>query len=322
MTRRERSGVSLRAAGSFMGAGGSRIFTQSWRPQDGPSVRAVIVLAHGFGEHSDRYAHVAERLAVEGCAVYALDHHGHGRSQGARAVIETAPAVADIDALVDEATAAHPDTPLILLGHSLGGMLAVAYTLRHGERLSGLVLSGPLAEIEASPALAHVGRLLSRFAPQAPTIALDPTLVSRDPAVVAAYRADPLVHHGRIPARTGAEITNTVASFPDAVGAITTPTLILYGTADGLCPPSGSVMLAERIGAADIVVHAYEGLYHEVLNEPERETVLADLVGWLDQRALRRSESERGLRHRTSASVDANPETGGLARPQTGAGPP
>ncbi len=275
--------MSRRASGSLLGEGGLRLFTQSWSPAEGTRVRARIVIVHGFGEHSDRYDHVAQRLVAEGYAVTALDHRGHGRSQGARAVIETAPALADLDRLVGETAAARPEAPVFMLGHSLGGMLAVAYALAFGERLAGLVLSGPLAEIDASPGLQRVGRVLSRIAPRAPTIALDPALVSRDPAVVAAYRADPLVHHGRIPARTGAEIARTVAGFPETVGAITLPTLILYGTADALCPPRGSVMLADRIGAGEVTVRAYDGLYHEVLNEPERETVLEDLVRWLDQ---------------------------------------
>jgi acylglycerol lipase len=277
--------MTVRAAGSMQGLGDVALFMQSWRPDDGAQVRGTVVIAHGLGEHSDRYGHVAGRLADEGFAVYAGDHRGHGRSQGPRALIRTTAVVADLNQLVIRAATAQPDGPLFLLGHSLGGMIAVIYALAHGGRLDGLVLSGPLAAVDASPVLAGTGRLLSAVAPRAPTIALDPELVSRDPEVVAAYRADPLVHHGRIPARTVAQITTTVSAFPDTVTAITIPTLILYGTADGLCPPRGSVMLAERIGADDMTVRAYEGLFHEVFNEPERETVISDLVAWLDQRA-------------------------------------
>jgi acylglycerol lipase len=277
--------LTVRTTGSLDGAGAVALFTQSWLPDDATEIRGTVVVVHGFGEHSDRYDHVADRLSAEGFAVSAVDHRGHGRSQGPRAVIETDAVVADVDQLLLRAAADHPDVPLFLLGHSLGGMIAVAYALAHGERLDGLILSGPLAAVDASRALAQVGRLLSAVAPRAPTLALDARLISRDREVVAAYRADPLVHHGRIPARTAAQITETVNGFPDAVGAITVPTLIFYGTADGLCPPRGSVMLAERIGADDITVRAYEGLFHETLNEPERETVIADLVKWLDQRA-------------------------------------
>ena len=277
--------MTARAAGRLPGEGGLRLYTQTWLPDDAGTVRGVIVIVHGLGEHSGRYDHVGERLAGAGFAAYAIDHRGHGHSEGPREAILTAAVVADVDRLVDQAVAAHPGRPLLMLGHSLGGMIAVAYALAHGPRLSGLVLSGPLARLDAPVALQRVVRAVAAVAPQTPTIALDAALVSRDPATVAAYRADPLVHHGRIPAITVAEISRTTATFPGAVAAITVPTLILYGTADGLCPPAGSVMLGERIGAPDITVRAYEGLYHEVLNEPERETVIGDLVGWLDAHA-------------------------------------
>jgi alpha-beta hydrolase superfamily lysophospholipase len=258
------------------------IFCQSWLP-DAPA-RAALIIVHGFGEHSDRYDHVAQALTGHGIAVYACDHRGHGRSQGPRAVIDVADVVSDVDQLVVLAAGEQPDTPVFMLGHSLGGMIAVQYALHHQARLSGLVLSGALATIDASPALRRIGRLVSAIAPRAPTIALDAELVSRDPAVVAAYRADPLVHHGRIPARTAAQIAETTAAFPEQVGAIMLPTLILYGTADGLCPPAGSVMLGEQLGSTDVSIRAYEGLYHEILNEPERATVIGDVRDWLTTR--------------------------------------
>jgi acylglycerol lipase len=274
--------LSQRSGASLRGARGVEIFCQSWLP-DAPA-RAVLVIVHGLGEHSDRYDHVAQALTGDGIAVYACDHRGHGRSQGPRAVVDVADVVADVDQLVVRAAGEHPDTPVFMLGHSLGGMIAVRYALDHQARLSGLVLSGALATVDASPALRRIGRLVSAIAPRAPMIALDAELVSRDPAVVAAYRADPLVHHGRIPARTAAQIADTTAAFPEQVGAITLPTLILYGTADGLCPPAGSVMLGEQLGSTDVTIRAYEGLYHEILNEPERATVIGDVRDWLTAR--------------------------------------
>jgi acylglycerol lipase len=274
--------VTHRASASLRGAGGVEIFWQSWLP-DAPA-RAALVIVHGLGEHSDRYDHVARALTGDGIAVYACDHRGHGRSQGPRAVVDVADVVADVDQLAVLAAGEHPDTPVFMLGHSLGGMIAVRYAIDHQARLSGLVLSGALATVDASPALRRIGRLVSAIAPRAPMISLDAELVSRDPAVVAAYRADPLVHHGRIPARTAAQIADTTAAFPEQVGAITLPTLILYGTADGLCPPAGSVMLGEQLSSTDVTIRAYEGLYHEILNEPERATVIGDVRDWLTAR--------------------------------------
>ncbi len=277
--------MSPEASGSLHGVRGRRIFWRSWTPDDA-AARAVIVLVHGLGEHSGRYGHVVARLVAEGYAVHTVDHRGHGRSDGPRAFIEDMDdVVADIDTLVGEAVAAAPGVPVFMLGHSMGGLIGLRYALAHQDRLAGLILSAALAQLDAVPRpLELVGRLLSVIAPRAPLIAIDAALVSRDPAVVEAYRSDPLVHHGKVPARTAVQLADTVERFPSTVSAITVPTLILYGTADGLCPPAGSVMLGERIGAADMTVKAYDGLFHEILNEPERETVLADIVAWLGAR--------------------------------------
>lgn len=273
-----------RTEASFTGGRGLRIAWRSWLPSGRP--RALVVVVHGAGEHGGRYEHVAAALVAAGYGVYGLDHRGHGRSEGKRALIERVDhAVADLDQLVVLARDANPGAPVVLLGHSMGGLIALRYALAHQDRLAGLILSGPLAAIEDVPAaLRMVGRLLSTLAPGAPLIAIDPELVSRDPAVVAAYRSDPLVHHGKLPARTAAEIADAVERFPSTVGDIHLPTLVLYGTADGLCPPHGSVMLGERIGSSDVTVKAYDGLFHEILNEPERAVVLEDVVAWLDAR--------------------------------------
>ena len=264
---------------SLTGFGGLRLHGEAWLPTGEPT--AAVVISHGAGEHIGRYPHVVERLVAGGYAVYALDHRGHGRSEGPRALVDRVDnAVADLDQLV--VMAAADGHPVFLLGHSMGGAIALRYAIAHQERLSGLALSSALAALEAaSPAQRLAAKMLSAIAPRLPVIAVDPTLVSRDPEVVRAYQEDPLVHHGKLPARTVAELAAAVDSFPDTVGAITLPTLIMYATDDKLAPPSGSVMLAERIGAADKTVKAYEGLYHEIFNEPERDRILDDLIAWL-----------------------------------------
>ncbi|MFZ0385962.1 MAG: lysophospholipase [Solirubrobacteraceae bacterium] len=272
-------------SGSLPGVGGLELFRRFWRPTDPPV--GVIVLVHGLGEHSGRYEHVAERLVADGYAVHALDHRGHGRSQGSRAVIDRVDhAVTDLDALVSVAIQheSAASIPILMVGHSMGAMLALRYALDHQHRLDGLAVSGALASVEASAALRIVGHAISAVAPSLGLITLDSSLVSRDPAVVEAYRADPLVHHGKVPARSAAEIADTVGAFPRRVHEITIPTLIMYGTEDRLCLPAGSEMLGERIGAADTRVIPYEGLYHEIFNEPEREAVLSDLTAWLSAR--------------------------------------
>jgi acylglycerol lipase len=280
--------VTQPGSGRLAGVGGLELFWRWWRrDRPGTAPAALVLLVHGAGEHSGRYEHVAQRLVAAGFAVHAIDHRGHGHSQGPRALIDrVSHAVADLDTLVDAATE-HEGArgrPVLMVGHSMGAMLALRYALAHPHRLAGLALSGALASVQASAALRLIGHALSAVAPTLPLIRIDSSLVSRDPAVVAAYRADPLVHHGRLPARTAAEIADTTDAFAEQVPAITVPTLIMYGTADRLCPPSGSVMLGERIGAADTTVRAYDGLYHEIFNEPERETVLDDLCSWLTAR--------------------------------------
>jgi acylglycerol lipase len=266
------------------GVGGVRLYRQSWLPDEPP--RAVVVIAHGAGEHSGRYAHVAARLVDEGYAVYALDHRGHGRSEGARAVIDRVDkAVEDLDQLILLAASEHPGVPLFLLGHSMGGTISIRYATAHQDGLTGLILTGPLAALEAaSPVTRLVARVLSAVAPQLGLFAVDPALVSRDPEVVKAYETDPLVHHDRLPARTIAELASAVESFPDSAGAITVPTLIMYGSGDHLVPPAGSMMLNDRIGAADKTLKTYDGLYHEILNEPEQDAVMDDLCSWLRAR--------------------------------------
>jgi alpha-beta hydrolase superfamily lysophospholipase len=266
------------------GQGGRRIFWQAWAPET--TARAVVVLVHGAGEHSGRYEHVAARLVSEGYAVYAPDHRGHGRSDGPRALVDRLRnAVSDLDRVVVIGASEHPGHPVFMLGHSMGGTIAVVYALDHQDRLTGMILSGPLAAIDAPAPVRTAGRILSAVAPRLPMVGVDPSLVSRDPEVVAAYRSDPLVHHGKLPARTVAELAAAIDRFPARAPEITVPTLILYGSADGLCPPRGSDLLGERIGAPDTTVKPYEGLYHEILNEPEREQVLDDICAWLAARA-------------------------------------
>jgi alpha-beta hydrolase superfamily lysophospholipase len=129
-----------------------------------------------------------------------------------------------------------------------------------------------------------IARLLSAVSPSLGLFAVDPALVSRDPAVVKDYETDPLVHHGRLPARTIAEIAAAVDSFRNEARTITVPTMIMYGSGDHLVPPAGSMMLNDSIGAADKTLKTYDGLYHEILNEPERDAVMDDMCSWLRAR--------------------------------------
>jgi alpha-beta hydrolase superfamily lysophospholipase len=260
-----------------------RLYWQSWLPEG--EARCTVVLAHGVNEHSGRYRHVGERLARDGIAVHAIDHRGHGRSDGHPAQIDRIDQVVDdLKVFIDTVCADGPRP--FLLGHSLGGAVSVSYALRHGDTLAGLVLSGPAVATDAvSPALKAVSQILSAVAPRLPVFRIDETLISRDADVVRAFLADPLVHTGKLPARTLGEITRSMETLPGQVSELRTPLLLLHGSEDQLCPPEGSRMVYDGAQTSDRTLKVYPGLYHEVFNEPEREQVMDDLVAWLLERS-------------------------------------
>lgn len=270
---------------TFPGEGGVEIHWQSWLPEGPP--RATVVIAHGVSEHADRYSHVAARLTSESYAVYALDHRGHGRSGGKRAMVDRmARAVADVDTLIGIARREQPDLKLFLLGHSMGGAISLEYALEHEERIDGLVLSAPAAALDvASPLELVAGRVLSVVAPGAGVFPVDSSTISRDPEVVRAYDEDPMVFHKKLPARTVAELAGAIQTFPERTPSLRLPLLVMLGTGDELVPPAAGRMVHERAGSEDKRLIEYEGLYHEILNEPEQDRVLDDLCAWLGSRA-------------------------------------
>jgi acylglycerol lipase len=274
--------------GRFAGEGGLEIYWQAWLPEG--ERRAAVVLAHGASEHGGRYAWTGEQLSSRGYAVYAIDHRGHGRSAGGRAVIDRmSNAVEDLQTLVERAGNENPGRPLVLLGHSMGGCVALAYTSEHEDALDALVLSGPLAVLEAaSPAQRIAGRVLSVVAPTLGVVAIDSSAVSRDPEVVKDYDSDPLNYHGKLPARTVTELARAIETFPEAVTRFRLPLLVMHGTADRLVPIAGGEMVAERAGSEDKTFKPWDGLFHEILNEPERQQVLDYMADWLDARFPRR----------------------------------
>jgi alpha-beta hydrolase superfamily lysophospholipase len=266
------------------GIGGIELYARAWLPESAP--RGVIVVAHGLAEHGGRYETLAGELVQHGYAVYAVDHRGHGRSSGPRANIDRfSHLVSDFCAFTGKCARQHLDTPVFMLGHSMGGAVAFASALRLQNTLRGLVLSAPaLATDQKLPALQEMFlRLLSVVAPNAGALSLPAAAVSRDPDVVASYEADPLVHHKAIPARTLVELLGAMQGFPAQAREIRLPTLILHGTADKLVPLAATRPVYQAFGTRDRVMKLYDGLYHEVFNEPERENVTADLIRWLER---------------------------------------
>jgi lysophospholipase len=245
--------------------------------------RWTFVVSHGLGEHAGRYRHFAAWFGARGVSVYAIDHRGHGRSGGPRGHAPSQAAlIDDLDRVVQLATKREGAKP-VLIGHSMGGVIAIAYALAHPDRVQRAVFSAP-ALIVKQPiplwkrAVAPLHRVLPRLTAGN---GLDPRVVSRDPAVVDAYVADPLVHD-RISARLNAVTMGQGLSLIARAGGLRVPFLLLHGEADALIDPRGS----ERFFAAATVpgrhFRHYPGLYHEVFNEPEREQVFQDILDWLD----------------------------------------
>ena len=262
---------------------GAALHVTHWLP-DGPP-RAVVLLAHGYAEHAGRYGHVARLFTQAGYAVYAVDHWGHGRSDGEGGFVPRFSAFTDgVAELLTLVKVNHGDTPRLLLGHSMGGLIATLFLIERQDAFAAAALSGP-AIVPAEPPSRFtiwISRLLSRFLPRLGVLSLDANGVSRDPAVVSAYRADPLVYDGKIGARLGKEFMDAMNAAQAGASTITLPILIQHGEADRLTAPEGSRFLFDHVSSKDKRLEIYPGLFHEIYNEPEREAVLDDLIGWFD----------------------------------------
>jgi alpha-beta hydrolase superfamily lysophospholipase len=251
---------------------------------ENPDARYVALIAHGLGEHSRRYDHVADALVADGAAVYAPDHYGHGRSEGERALVEDIEAyVDDLHLVADRARAAHPGLPVVLIGHSLGGVIATRYAQRYASELSALVLSAPV--IGGNPAFE--GLLSMDPIPEVP---LDPAALSRDPAVGEAYAADELVYHGPLHRTTLETIfaaVETIARGPK----LELPTLWLHGEEDPLAPYQVTGEAVQRIRTEQVSEKSYPGAMHEIFNETNQDEVMADAVAFIDQHTGARARS-------------------------------
>jgi alpha-beta hydrolase superfamily lysophospholipase len=249
------------------------IFVRRWDTND---PQRIVILAHGYGEHSGRYDHVAQRLAADGAVVYAPDHYGHGRSDGERALVDDIePMVDDLGAVVKLAHERYPDLPMALLGHSLGGIIATRFVQRGNHGLSGLVLSGPV--IGGNPAFE--GLLAMDPIPDVP---IDPGMLSRDPEVGEAYANDPLVYHGPLTRPTLQSIFASVDAIAAGPGLGTLPTLWIHGEEDPLAPLGPTRVAIERIRGDQLEEQIYPGARHEILNETNREEVLDEVASFLD----------------------------------------
>jgi acylglycerol lipase len=267
--------------GAFVGARGVRIHYRMWLPSGQP--KGIVVISHGFAEHGGRYAQVAERLNADDLVVWAADHRGHGLSEGKRtSVVRFDDYVDDLMTVIARAREQWTSMRVVLLGHSLGGLIALDLAVRHRSAIDCLAVSAPAAcPGDVSKLTLTLGRVLSRVAPNIGVLRLPLNRISRDPAVVDAYNNDALVFRTPIRARLGAEMLDAMARVDAGLPNLRVPLLVMQGSADGLVDPGCGPHVYERAGSPDKTLTMYDGLWHEIFNEPERERVLDDLAGWV-----------------------------------------
>lgn len=258
----------------LVGSAGSLV-VRVWEPEQ-PAARVVLLL-HGYGEHSGRYEHVAARLVAEGAVVYAPDHRGHGRSAGERVFItDLDEVVADVEIVGQVARAAHPGLPVAVVGHSMGGVIATRYAQSY-PGFAALALSGPV--IGGNPMIESLLAL-----DPIPEVPIDPSILSRDPSVGEAYAADELVWHGPFRRET------LVALFAgiDAIAAgpvLDLPVLWMHGDEDALAPLDATKVAVDKVLGHDVLSRVYRGARHEIFNEINSDEVLGDLASFLTAHA-------------------------------------
>ncbi len=257
------------------------LYYRSWKSNE---PKAAIILIHGLGEHCQRYEHVAQALTEKGYSLYAMDLPGHGKSTGVRGHIDSFEVFTDAALnLLKRVGQEKPELPKFILGHSMGGLIVSRFLLDHQDKVSGAMLSGPAIQSPQEPPAWQVGliKTIAKFIPTAKMLALDASEVSRDPKVVEKYMNDPLISKEKLSARFLVEMTNTMEDVKTKANEISLPILIMHGSKDSMTSPSGSELLFNTCGSSVKTLELYDGLYHEILNEPEQNTVINDILSWL-----------------------------------------
>lgn len=266
------------------------LYFRHWPCADSISSKAVVVLVHGLGEHCQRYEHLANYLNQAGYALSSMDLPCHGKSEGERGHIESFKVYQQaVLELVERSKAQFPNLPIVLLGHSMGGLIATKLLLEHQHNFAAAMLSGAAIQSPQEPPAWQVTiiKLVAKLFPKAPMLALDASGVSRDPAVVEKYMADPLVSKDKLSAGFLVAMTDTMQRCKDQAAKITIPLNIMHGSADVMTAPEGSQLLHDSVSSSDKQITLYEGLFHEIFNEPEHESIFAEMVAWMDTRLSR-----------------------------------
>lgn len=269
---------------TFTASDGENLAVQDWPLPEGAVQRGTVVVVHGLGEHAGRYDRVARRLNTRGFAVRGYDHYGHGESGGVRGGLPVeSRLIDDLGDVIDSTRQRMPSgAPLLVLGHSMGGLVAACVAALAQVRIDGLVLSSPALDAGLSAVQKLLLATLPRVAPHL-TVGngIDPHHISRDPAVVAAYQADPRVHD-RISTRLAKFIADAGPSVIAHAPGWTVPTLLMYAGCDKLVDPAGSRAFAESAPPGVVKTVCFDTYYHEIFNEPDNERVFRELERWLD----------------------------------------
>ncbi len=265
---------------------GTQFYMQGWEPEH---PKAVAALVHGQGEHTGRYAHVGSGLSEAGYTLVGFDLRGHGRSDGQRGHspgYETL--MDDVARFLQQVATRYPELPVFLYGHSLGGAIVVNFALRRKADLVGVIATGPLFKLAFEPPaikLILAGVMNSIFPRFSQDSGLDHTALSRDPEIVRAYEADPLVN-GRITARHFYGFHNAGLWALEHAEELSLPLLLMHGTADRITSESASREFARKAGPL-VTFHAWEGFFHELHNEPENAEVIRTMIEWMDGKLKR-----------------------------------
>lgn len=262
------------------------LYLQAWMPE---VPKAALLLVHGLGEHSSRYQYFAERLVRDGIAVFTFDGRGHGKSSLPKptAYFENyEDYLKDIDVLFDKVKSYCKGLPAFIFGHSMGGGLVTKYVLDYDSSANGVILSAAALKPadNISKTLIAISSFVSKLAPKLKVLKLDSKLISHDPEEVKKYDEDPLVYSEAIPARTGYEVLRLMRETEEKFNQFSLPVLILHGMDDQLTNPLGSEMLFRKANVEDKTFLKYPGLYHELLNELEKEKVIEDILNWINER--------------------------------------
>lgn len=249
-----------------------------------PNAKLNIIFIHGYTDHSGRYHELKKIINDSGYSITFYDQRGYGVSQGERAYVEDFDDYCkDLNTIIDNFRVV--GIPTILMGVSMGGCIISKYLIDYGEgKINGAVLLSPMLKISdnVAPFLRKISKILAAIVPKLKTIKLESEALSRDPEIVTQYENDSLVYHGGAVVKTGVEMLDAVTYVQENLEKITLPVLVLHGTADRLTDPKGSKKFVDQIKSADKLFLEYPGLYHELLNEPEKDQVFEDLMAWLE----------------------------------------